>query len=114
MSKGHLYIDKSASSSLLSLISFFRIVASLCIVAGIFSILIDHIQGIMGGWIIGLSLIGASISLFTTIPIISGLTRITESAEYYKAKMEFIYSTNKENNVGMNEEIDKWLKEEQK
>ena len=93
---------------------FFRIVAWICIVAGIFSIFIGLNQGIMGVWVIGLSLIIAATTLFINIPIISGLTRITECAEYYKAKMESIYSTNKENNVGMNEEIDKWLKEDQK
>ena len=112
MSKGHLYIDKSASSSLLSLISFFQFFAKICIVVGIFSIFIGLNQGIMGVWIIGLSLIIAAITIFINIPILSGLTTITESAEYYKAKMESMYSTNEEKNVGMNEEIDKWLKEE--
>ena len=114
MSKGHLYIDKSASSSLLSLISFFKVIAKICIAVGIFSIFIGLNQGIMGVWIIGLSLIIAAITLFINIPILSGLTTITESAEYYKAKMESMYSTDKEKNVGMNEEIDKWLKEDQK
>ena len=107
MSKGHLYIDKSASSSLLSLISFFKVIAKICIVVGIFSIFIGLNQGIMGVWIIGLSLIIAAITIFINIPILSGLTTITESAEYYKAKMESMYLTNKEQNVGINEEIDK-------
>ena len=114
MSKEYLNVNKSASNSLLSLISFFRIVAWICIVAGTFSIFIGINQGIMEVWIIGLSLIIAAITLFINIPIITGLTTITESAEYYKAKMESMYLTNKEKNVGMNEEIDKWLKEEQK
>ena len=107
MSKGHLYIDKSASSSLLSLISFFKVIAKICIVVGIFSIFIGLNQGIMGVWIIGLSLIIAAITIFINIPILSGLTTITESAEYYKAKMESMYSTNKEQNGGINEGIDK-------
>ena len=114
MAKEYLNVDKSTSNSLLSLISFFRIVAWICIVAGIFSIFIGLNQGIMGVWVIGLSLIIAATTLFINIPIISGLTRITECAEYYKAKMEAVYTANAEKGSnGMNDEIDKWLKNEQ-
>ena len=114
MSKGHLYVDKSASNSLLSLISFLKVIAWICITAGIFSVFIGLNQGIMGVWIIGISLIIAAISLFINIPIISGLATITESAEYYKAKMGTTYTPNKEQKLGMNEEIDAWLKENPK
>ena len=114
MKEKHLYVDTSASNSMSSLNSILKIIAWICLIAGVFSIFIGLNQGIMGVWIIGISLICVSISFFTTIPIISGLIRITECAEYYKAKMEATYAANAEKqNNGMNDEIDKWLKNEQ-
>ena len=115
MAKEQLYVDTSASKSMSSLNSIFKIITWICLIAGIFSIFIGLNQGIMGVWIIGISLIAVSITLFTIMPIISGLIRMTESAEYYKAKIEAEYTENVEKQgLGMNDQIDKWLNEEQK
>ena len=89
MARETLHVDRSASKSLSSVNSFLTVIAWIGIISGAATTLIGlDTQGL---WILGLSLIGASISTLITTRIILGLIRITESAEYYKAQMEATY-----------------------